>query len=333
MKYTLYQIAEIVDGVIEGNASESIVTISKIEEGVKGTISFLFNKKYKNCIYSTNATAVIVSEDFTTEQPVNTALIRVKNVRNSFEKILKCFEIINNHTGIHNNSYIDSTAKLGTNVYVGAMVYIGKDVKIGNHVKIYPQSYIGDYVTIESNTIIYSGVKVYQACEIGKNCIIHAGVVIGADGFGYTPHDSCELNKIPQIGNVKIGKDVEIGANSTVDRATIGSTIIKDGVKIDNLVQIAHNVEIGEHTAIAAQTGISGSCKVGKYCVLGGQVGVADHITIADGTKIAAQSGIAKNISEKGTTVQGSPAFNHLDFKRSYIKFIKLPKLMKNSKK
>jgi UDP-3-O-[3-hydroxymyristoyl] glucosamine N-acyltransferase len=333
MGYTVQQIAKIVNGVIEGDTNEPIVNLSRIEDGGKGTISFLDNKKYTNCIYTTNATAVIVNEDFIPEQSINTALIKVKNVRDCFEKLLKCFESVKNESGVHNNCCIESTAKLGENVYVGAMAYIGSNVIISDNVKIHPHCYIGDYVTIGANTIIHSGVKIYQNCKIGKNCIIHAGVVIGADGFGYTPNENYELNKVSQIGNVIIEQDVEIGANTTVDRATIGSTIIKKGAKLDNLVQIAHNVEIGEHTAIAAQTGISGSCRIGKNCILGGQVGVADHITIADGVRIAAQSGIAKNINEKGSTVQGSPAFNHLDFKRSYVNFIKLPQFIKRLEK
>jgi UDP-3-O-[3-hydroxymyristoyl] glucosamine N-acyltransferase len=329
MKFTAQQIADLLKGKITGNASVEVNSLSKIEEGKPGTLSFLANAKYLPFIYSTQASVVIVNNDFVPEQPVAATLIRVEDAYKSFASLLEVYnKIIRDKKGIETPSFISSSAKTGKDIYVGAFAYIGNNAVIGNNVKIYPNCYVGDNVKIKNNTTLFAGVKIYSDCEIGSDCTLHAGVIIGADGFGFSPNEN-GYNKVAQIGNVIIEDHVEIGAGTSIDRATLGSTIIRKGVKLDNLIQVAHNVEIGENTVIAAQTGIAGSTKIGKNCMIGGQVGIVGHLTIADGVKIAAQSGIGANITTPNEIVQGSPAFNISDYKRTYVIFRKLPQLEK----
>lgn len=329
MNFTAEQIAEFLEGKIAGDSQISVNTISKIEEAKKGSLSFLSNPNYEKFIYSTEASIVLVNNNFKPSQKINSTIIRVEDAYQSLAKLLELYESHVNaeKTGIEQNVSIDECSEIGNNVYIGSFSYISKNAKIGKNVKIYPQTYIGENVTIEDNTIIYSGVKIYRDCKIGKNCVLHSGVVVGADGFGFAPSEGGRLKKIPQIGNVVIEDMVEIGSNSTIDRATMGSTIIRKGAKIDNLNMIAHNVEVGENTIIIAQAGISGSTKIGKNCMIGGQVGVIGHISIADEVKIAAQSGIGASIKTKGEIVQGSPAYKVRDYQRSYVMFRKLPEL------
>ena len=331
MEFSAKQIAQIIDGIVEGDENILVSNLSKIEEGTIGTLSFLANLAYTNYIYSTNASIVIVNKSFVLENPVKSSctLIRVENAYESFAKLLELYNQINTEKeGVEQPSFVSSNAKIGENCYVGAFAYIGQNVSIGNHVKIYPHVYIGDNCKIGNNTTLFSGVKIYHDCLIGKNCTIHASTVVGSDGFGFAPNNEGHVfTKVPQIGNVIIEDDVEIGSNSSIDRATLGSTILRKGVKLDNLVQIAHNVEIGENTVIAGLSGIAGSTKVGKNCMIGAQVGVAGHLRIANGVKIAGQSGIGSSIDKEGEILQGSPAFNIGEFKRSYVLFRGLPKL------
>ena len=331
MEFSAKQIAQIIDGIVEGDENILVSNLSKIEEGTIGTLSFLANPAYTNYIYSTNASIVIVNKSFVLENPVKSSctLIRVENAYESFAKLLELYNQINTEKeGVEQPSFVSSNAKIGENCYVGAFAYIGQNVSIGNHVKIYPHVYIGDNCKIGNNTTLFSGVKIYHDCLIGMNCTIHASTVVGSDGFGFAPNNEGHVfTKVPQIGNVIIEDDVEIGSNSSIDRATLGSTILRKGVKLDNLVQIAHNVEIGENTVIAGLSGIAGSTKVGKNCMIGAQVGVAGHLRIANGVKIAGQSGIGSSIDKEGEILQGSPAFNIGEFKRSYVLFRGLPKL------
>lgn len=331
MEFSAKQIAQIIDGIVEGDENILVSNLSKIEEGTIGTLSFLANPAYTNYIYSTNASIVIVNKSFVLENPVKSSctLIRVENAYESFAKLLEIYNQINTEKeGVEQPSFVSSNAKIGENCYVGAFAYIGQNVSIGNHVKIYPHVYIGDNCKIGNNTTLFSGVKIYHDCLIGNNCTIHASTVVGSDGFGFAPNNEGHVfTKVPQIGNVIIEDDVEIGSNSSIDRATLGSTILRKGVKLDNLVQIAHNVEIGENTVIAGLSGIAGSTKVGKNCMIGAQVGVAGHLRIANGVKIAGQSGIGSSIDKEGEILQGSPAFNIGEFKRSYVLFRGLPKL------
>lgn len=323
MEFSAKQIAQIIDGIVEGDENILVSNLSKIEEGTIGTLSFLANPAYTNYIYSTNASIVIVNKSFVLENPVKSSctLIRVENAYESFAKLLELYNQINTEKeGVEQPSFVSSNAKIGENFYVGAFAYIGQNVSIGNHVKIYPHVYIGDNCKIGNNTTLFSGVKIYHDCVIGNNCTIHASTVVGSDGFGFAPNNEGHVfTKVPQIGNVIIEDDVEIGSNSCIDRATLGSTILRKGVKLDNLVQIAHNVEIGENTVIAGLSGIAGSTKVGKNCMIGAQVGVAGHLRIANGVKIAGQSGIGSSIDKEGEILQGSPAFNIGEFKRSYV--------------
>ena len=331
MEFSAKQIAQIIDGIVEGDENILVSNLSKIEEGTIGTLSFLANPAYTNYIYSTNASIVIVNKSFVLESQVKSSctLIRVENAYESFAKLLELYNQINTEKeGVEQPSFVSSNAIIGENCYVGAFAYIGQNVSIGNHVKIYPHVYIGDNCIIGNNTTLFSGVKIYHDCLIGKNCTIHASTVVGSDGFGFAPNNEGHVfTKVPQIGNVIIEDDVEIGSNSSIDRATLGSTILRKGVKLDNLVQIAHNVEIGENTVIAGLSGIAGSTKVGKNCMIGAQVGVAGHLRIANGVKIAGQSGIGSSIDKEGEILQGSPAFNIGEFKRSYVLFRGLPKL------
>ncbi len=330
MQISITQLAQLLNGTVVGDGDKLLHTVAKIEEGHEGALSFLANPKYESYIYETKSTAVLVNNDFVPSQEITTTLIKVENAYTSFTFLLEQFaSIASNKKGIEANSVIASNAKLGTDVYVGALAFVGENVEIGDNSKIFPTSYIGDKVKIGSNCIIYAGVKIYHECVIGDNVTIHSGTVIGSDGFGFAPQTDRSYKKIPQIGNVVIESDVEIGSNTSIDRATMGSTIIRKGAKIDNLVQIAHNVEVGEHTVIASQSGVAGSTKIGKYCVLAGQVGVVGHISIADGSIIGAQSGINSSIKKAEQKWFGSPAFEYADALKSTVVFRSLPSLAK----
>ncbi len=330
MEFTAQQLADLLNGTIEGDADAKVSRLAKIEEGTKGSLTFLGNPAYTNHIYTSQASITIVDQDFKATMPVHSTLIRVENAREAFAKLLDVYnKIRRDKKGIEANSFVDPSATIGSDVYIGSFSYIGKDVKLGKGVKIYPNCYVGDNCTIGDHTTLFPGVKIYSDCVIGANCSFHAGVVIGADGFGFQPNQSNNYSKVPQIGNVVIEDYVEIGANTAIDRATLGSTIIRKGVKLDNLIQIAHNAEIGENTVIAGQSGVAGSTKVGKNCMIGGQVGIVGHIIIADGVKIAAQSGVGASITKENEIVQGSPAFSISDYKRTYVLFRKLPELEK----
>lgn len=334
MKFTVKQIAHLLNGEVKGDESLSISQLAKIEEGSAGDISFLANEKYEPFLYTTNATAVIVGRSFEPRKDYNTTLILVENPYTAFTQLLEEYQRIidSSKKGIEQPSFVGEGTSIGEEIYQGAFSYIGKNAKIGKNVKIYPQVYISDNVTIGDNTIIYAGVKIYANCVIGKDCVIHSGAVIGSDGFGFAPQADGTYKTIPQLGNVILEDNVSIGSNSTIDCATMGSTILRKGVKIDNLVQIAHNVEIGENTVIAAQTGVAGSTKIGKNCVLGGQVGVNGHITIADGTKAGGKAGITKSVRKAGTALNGNPAFDATEYLRSMAVLRKLPALEKQIK-
>jgi UDP-3-O-[3-hydroxymyristoyl] glucosamine N-acyltransferase len=328
MNFTAAAIAEFLKGKVDGDPRASVNDISKIEEGRPGTLSFLANPKYEKYIYDTQSSVVIVNEDFKPQHAIGATLIRVRNAYESFAELLRLYEQNKpKKTGISQMASVAPSAILGSNLYVGEFTVIHENARIGDGVQLYPQVYIGDNVTIGEGTVIHPGVKVYEGTEIGAHCVIHAGAIIGGDGFGFAPGQENNYQKIPQVGKVVIEDHVEVGANTTIDRATMGATILRKGVKLDNLIMIAHNVEVGENTVMAAQTGISGSTKVGRNCMFGGQVGLIGHITIADGVKIAAQSGIPKNISEEGAVVQGSPAFEFGYYQRCYVLFRNLPKL------
>ncbi len=328
MKFTANQIAGILEGTVEGNSETEVHKLAKIEEGTSGALTFLANPKYTQYIYTTEASIVIVNNNFEAEQPVNATLIRVEDAYKSFSKLLEYYNMIKlNKEGVEQPSFIASSASYGEKVYIGAFTYIAEGVKIGNNVKIFPNAYVGENVTIGNDVVIFAGAKVYSDCVISDRCVIHSGAIVGADGFGFTPNEKGEYQKVPQIGNVIIEEDVDVGAGTTIDRATLGSTIIRKGVKLDNQIQIAHNVEIGAHTAIAAQTGVAGSTKIGKHCLIGGQVGVAGHLNIGDRVKIQAQSGIGRNIKD-GEAIQGSPAFGYTDWNKSYVHFKNLPKIV-----
>lgn len=328
MKFTATQIAGILEGDVDGDGATEVSKLAKIEEGIPGSLTFLANPKYTSYIYTTKASITIVNKDFSPEQAYTTTLIRVDDAYKSFSKLLEYYNQVKmNKTGIEQPSFISETAIIGENLYLGAFAYIGDNVTIGNNVKIYPHSYIGDNVTIGDNCVIFAGAKIYSESEIGNSCVINSGVILGADGFGFAPNDNGEFAKIPQTGNVILEDHVDVGAGTTIDRATLGSTIIRQGVKLDNQIQIAHNVEIGRNTAIAAQTGIAGSTKIGENCLIGGQVGFAGHISIGNNVRIQAQSGIGKNIKDN-ETVQGSPAFGYGDWNKSYVHFRNLPKIM-----
>ncbi|MHA6280658.1 UDP-3-O-(3-hydroxymyristoyl)glucosamine N-acyltransferase [Salinimicrobium sp. CAU 1759] len=327
MKFTAAQIAGILEGEVEGNPQAEVDRLAKIEEGTEGSITFLANPKYTSFIYSTKASITIVSNNFKAEDDLSTTLIKVEDPYKAFSKLLEYYNQVKlNKSGIEQPSSISETASYGENIYLGAFSYIGEQVKIGDNVKIFPNTYIGDNVKIGNDVIIFPGAKIYSETIIGNNCVIHGGVIIGADGFGFSPNQEGVYSKVPQIGNVIIEDNVDIGAGTTIDRATLGSTIIRKGVKLDNQIQIAHNVEIGENTAIAAQTGIAGSSKIGKNCLIGGQVGIAGHIQIGNGVKIQAQSGIGRNIKD-GEMIQGSPAIGYSEYNKSYVHFKNLPKI------
>ncbi len=331
MKFTAQQIADLLHGEVEGNPEITVSNISKIEEGKEGTLSFLANPKYTKYIYSTNASILIINKDFKPENKIKSTLIRVDDAYKAFASLLEFYEQMTKETkvGVSEKSHIEDSAVLGENIYIGPFVYIGKNVKIEDNVVVYPNTFIGDNVIVEQGTLIYSGVNIYKDSVIGENCIIHSGVVIGSDGFGFVPQENSEFKKIPQSGNVVIENNVEIGANSTIDRSSIGSTLIKNGVKLDNLVQIAHGVEIGENTVIASQTGISGSTKLGKNCMMGGQSGIVGHLKVADGVKIGAMTGLSKSVTKENSIMQGIPAVNIRNFYKSAIIHNQLPELKK----
>ena len=328
MKFTVQQIAGILEGEIIGNPEAEVYQLSKIEEGSDGSLTFLANPKYEQHIYTTKATATIVSKTFVPESELTTTLIKVVDAYKAFSKLLEYYNQVKlMKSGIEQPSFLSENVKYGENLYLGAFSYIGKNVKIGENVKIYPNCFVGDNVTIGDNSVLFAGVRIYSETVIGNNCTIHSGSIIGSDGFGFAPNEDGTFNKVPQIGNVIIEDNVEIGALTSIDRATLGSTIIRKGVKLDNQIQIAHNVEIGENTVIASQTGIAGSTKLGKNCFIGGQVGIVGHITIGNGVKIQAQSGIGKSLAD-GDVVQGSPAFGYGDFAKSFVHFKNFPKIV-----
>ena len=329
MKFTAHQIATLLNGEIVGDENAEVHTLSKIEEGKKGSLTFLSNPKYTPFIYSTDATVTIVNDDFIAEKEITTTLIKVANAYAAFSTLLEHYNLIkNNKTGIESPVSIADSATYSEDVYIGAFTSIGENVSIGNNVKIYPNCFIGNNVTIGDHTTIFAGAKIYSDCSVGSHCTIDASVVVGADGFGFSPDENGIYKKVPQIGNVIIEDHVDIGAATTIDRATLGSTLIKKGVKLDNQIQIAHNVVIGENTVIAAQTGIAGSTKIGKNCQIGGQVGIVGHITIGNNVKIQAQSGISKSIADN-QVLQGTPAFGYGDYYKSYVHFKNLPQLAK----
>lgn len=328
LSFTAQQIADVLNGTVDGNPNVEVSNFSKIEEGTLGTLSFLANPKYTNYIYTTKASIVLVNNDFVAEKEVYPTLIRVSNAYASLAILLDMVEKLKpKKKGIEAMSFVAESATMGSDVYIGAFAYIANGVKLGSNVEIHPQVYVGDGCTVGDNVILYSGAKIYPGCKIGNNCIIHSGAVIGSDGFGFAPEGDV-YKKIPQMGIVILEDDVEIGANTTIDRAVLDATIIRKGVKLDNLIQVAHNVEIGSNTVMAAQVGISGSTKIGKNCMFGGQVGLGGHITIGDRANIGAQSGIISNIKE-GSQILGSPAIPVKDFFRSSIIFPKLPEMYK----
>jgi len=328
MNFTAAIIAEFLKGTVEGDPQTSVTDVSKIEEGKAGTLSFLANPKYEKYIYDSQSSIIIVNEEFKPKHQIGATLIRVKNAYESFAELLRLYEQAKpRKTGISKLSSISESASMGSELYIGDFTVISDHVTLGNGVMLYPHVYIGDHVKIGEGTFLHPGVKIYDGCEIGAHCVIHAGDIIGGDGFGFAPSQENNYQKVPQVGKVIIEDHVEVGANTTIDRATMGATILRKGVKLDNLIMIGHNVEIDENTVMAAQTGVSGSTRIGKNCMFGGQVGLIGHITIADGVKIAAQSGIPKSIKEEGAIVQGSPPLDFTHFQRCYVVFKNLPNL------
>jgi UDP-3-O-[3-hydroxymyristoyl] glucosamine N-acyltransferase len=331
MQFSAAQIAMIINGKVEGNADEQVASFGKIEEAKNGQLAFLANPKYEEYLYSTKASVIIINETQELKQPISSTLIRVPDAYSAFATLLDKYQQLKTQqlNGIQQPVYIDATAKMGNNVFIAAFTYIGEKAIVSDNVKIFPNVFLGNNVIVGENTIIHPGVKIYHDCVIGKNVVIHAGTIIGSDGFGFAPQADGTFKKVPQIGNVIIEDNVEIGANATIDRATIGSTLIKSGAKLDNLLQIAHNVEVGNHTVIAAQSGISGSTKIGNHVMIGGQVGIVGHIQIADGTRINAQSGVSKSIKKTKTSVTGSPAYDYTSALRSQAISRNLPELEK----
>ena len=327
MEFSASQIAAIVNGEIIGSSSVIVTDLAKIEEGQEGTLSFLSNPKYEEFIYTTKSSICIVNKDFIPVKPLplSLTLIKVENSYSCFAQLLELYDNLNKKEAkIEQPSFIDNSAEIGSDLYLGAFAYIGKNVEIGNNVVIYPNVYLGDNVKIGSNTVLYPGVSIYFGCKVGENCIIHAGTVVGSDGFGFAPDSEGVFQKIPQIGNVIIENNVEIGSNCAIDRATMGSTFIREGVKIDNLCQIAHNVDIGKNSALAALVAVAGSAKIGKRVMIGGQAAINGHLSIADDTKIVGQSGVVKTVKE-AVTLMGTPAIPLNDFKKSTVGFRKLP--------
>jgi len=328
MEFNAATIAGFLKGEIVGDPDIKVNTISKIEEGHSGALSFLANPKYEHYLYTTKSSVVLVNKSFVPSGKVEATLIRVENAYESFASLLQMVDQSRpRKKGIHPSAVIESTATVGKNVYIGPYVYIGENCRIGDDCALFPHVFIDDNTQIGKKCTLNPGVKIYHDCILGENCVVHAGTVIGSDGFGFAPQSDSEFMKIPQIGNVVIEDNVEIGANVAIDRATIGSTIIRKGVKLDNLIQIGHNVEIGENTVMAGQTGVAGSSKVGKNCMFAGQVGLAGHLKVADGTKIGAQSGVPGDVKKENSILLGTPAIDHKDFLRSSIVFRRLPEL------
>lgn len=329
MKFTAEQIAGVLDGEVVGNPKAEVYKLSKIEEGSVGSISFLANPKYLPYIYTTQATITIVNTTFVPDGELSTTLIKVQDAYLSFTKLLEFYDQARkaNKSGIDQPSYLSETAKYGASFYLGSFSYISENVVMGENVKIYPNSFIGENVLIGDNVTVFSGAKVHSDTIIGNDCVIHSGAVIGADGFGFAPNEDGTYTKIPQIGNVVIEDNVDIGANTTIDKATMGSTIIRKGVKLDNQIQIGHNVEIGENTVIAAQTGIAGSTKIGSNGMIGGQVGISGHLIIGNNVRIQAQSGVGRNVKDD-EIIQGTPSLGYNDFNKSYVHFKNLPKIV-----
>ncbi len=308
MKFTAKQIAELLQGRVEGNPDAEVWNVAKIEEGAQGMLSFLANPKYTHYIYETQSSVVIVNDDFEATAPINATLIRVPDAYASFAKLLAFYDqMTQNKQGVSSLAFVSATAQCGENLYLGEFAFVGEHAKIGNNVKLYPQVYVGDGCVIGDNTVLYPGVKLYRNTVVGRNCILHAGAVLGADGFGFAPQPDGHYEKIPQVGNVVIDDNVEIGANTTIDRSTMGSTRVCKGVKLDNLIHLAHNTEVGENSALAAQVGVSGSTHLGKNCVVGGQSGFVGHLSIADGSKFGGQSGIMGSIKEENQEFMGTP--------------------------
>jgi UDP-3-O-[3-hydroxymyristoyl] glucosamine N-acyltransferase len=329
MEFSASQIAAVLEGIVEGNPDIKISRLSKIEEGEPGTLSFLSNPKYTPYIYTTRASIVIVNNDFSPDQPISLTMIRVEDAYTAFARLLELYnQVKNEKKGVSSLSFVAKSAVIGKDAYIGEFAYVGENVVVGDNTKIFPHVFLGDNVKVGSNSTLYAGVIIYSENIIGSECTIHGGVVIGADGFGFAPQQDKNYKKIAQIGNVIIEDNVEIGSNTTIDRATLGSTIIRRGAKLDNLIQVAHNVEIGENTVIAAQTGISGSTKIGKNCMIAGQVGFVGHLSIGDDVKIGAQSGVSGNLKD-GSIFMGSPAIDISIHRRALVHFKNLPEIVK----
>ena len=328
MEFNAATLAGLLKGEIVGDPEVRVNTIAKIEEGHPGALSFLANPKYEHYIYTTLSSIVLVNSDFEPDTEIGATMIKVKNAYESFASLLQLVDQARpRKKGIHPTAVIEKSAEIGKDVYIGPFVYIGENCVVGDECSLYPNVYIGDNTIIGKKCTLNPGVVIYRDCIVGNNCTVHAGSVIGSDGFGFAPQSETEFMKIPQLGNVILEDNVEIGSNVTIDRATMGSTVIRKGVKLDNLIQVGHNVEIGENSVMAAQTGIAGSTKVGRNCMFGGQVGLSGHIKVADGTKIGAQSGIPGDIKKENSVLLGYPAIDHRDFIRSSIIFKRLPEL------
>jgi UDP-3-O-[3-hydroxymyristoyl] glucosamine N-acyltransferase len=334
MQFTASQIAQLIDGKVEGNENEIVTSFGKIEEAKTSQLTFFANTRYENFLYSTTASVIILKNDYVLKQPLQSTLIRVEDPYNAFVILLSKYQEIVKHQmkGIQQPSYISSTAMLGENIFIGAFCYLGEKVKIGNNTKIYPNTYLGDNVEIGENSIIYAGVRIYSDCKVGNNAILHSGCVIGSDGFGFIPQPDGTVKKVPQVGNVIIEDDVEIGANTTIDRAMMGSTHLKQGVKLDNLIQVGHNVEIGRYTVMAGAAAMGGSVKIGNNVLVGGQAAFVEHIEIADRTKVGAQAKVIKSITTPGTSVNDTPAFDNMKALRSQAVYRNLPELEKRVK-
>jgi len=334
MEFTVNQIAGLIQGTVEGDGNIRIRNVAKIQEGDGESIAFLANLKYENFIYTTQAAAVLVANDFVPKEKITATLIRVADPYLAFGNLLAQYQqfVLAAKTGIEQPSFVHQSAQVGENVFIGAFAYISQGAKIGNNVKIYPHVYVGDGASIDEDTVIYAGAKIYHQTVIGKRCVIHAGAVLGSDGFGFAPQADGSFKAIPQVGNVVLEDDVCIGANTTIDCATMGSTVLEKGVKLDNLIQIAHNVRVGKNTVIAALTGISGSTEIGEQCIVAGQVGIVGHIKIANKTTVGAQAGVSKSINETGTTVLGAPATDIREMKKQFIMIRRLPDLYERIK-
>ena len=329
MKFTAQQIAVKLHGEVEGNPKAEIFELAKIENAKKGSLTFLSNPKYKPYIYKTKASAIIVNKNLVLEDNLKSTLIRVNNPYESFSTLLDYYKKVTvERTGVSSSAEIHESVKIESNCYIGSMTLIEKGSEVSKNVKIFPHVYIGPNVTIGEGAVIFAGAKIMEDTVIGKNCVIHSGAVIGSDGFGFAPQKNGAYKKIPHTGRVILGENVDVGANSTIDKATLGDTLIGNGVKLDNQIQIAHNVEIGSNTVIAGQTGIAGSAKIGRNCVIGGQVGIVGHITIGDNVKVQGQSGIISNV-ENNAVVQGTPAFSYNSYNKSYVHFKNLPEIIK----